>query len=614
MKKLIYSSLILGSAFALASCSADEPGMKKNDGPVTFTVQLPGELATRFADGSKVDQLYYTVFSLDGEALDNGTLEWANPAAPLQVTLDMIPSQEYNLVFFACNSTITSTISAEAPTFTTAYGYNPATADFQINYTEVAINNEAYDAFYAMVPKVSTATNTDEAIQLKRPFAQINIGTNDLGKNIVTNYGLANYSTTLNIMPDQLASGMSLLNGTYTAATAMEGSEYAVSKTVNGLTKLADEFPVENYDYLDMIYLLVNDGGDQALLNAEFNVNIKDSNDPIQTIDLSSMPAKTNYQTNVYGALLTQSKDFNVAISAGFDGIANVDAWDGETYTDIDLNQAEIHLNSAADLAGFVKKVSNRGSEFHLPSPVYLDTDVDFKNQPIEGLGIKQVYDLKFYGNNHYIYNLNINNTNSYVGLIPVIVDGSVQDLNFVGADVTGARAGVLCGNAQYIQLTNVNVNNCKVSGDKKVAAVIGYCQESSLVTYKNVNAKNCTITAANGQAGAMTGYVSYATFTNCSATDCTITAGVQDNNFTGYGSSCFVGVMGTNRTPTTAHPDWFNSLTFTGCTITGCTLNYSGTDAAMKDAFSAAASKLWGGSSNATGTITVDGTVEYTK
>lgn len=614
MKKLIFSSLILGSALALASCSADEPGMVKNDGPVTLTVQLPGELATRFADGSEVNLLYYTVFQ-NGNALVTDVLEWVNPANPLRVSLDLIPTQEYDVVFFACSSDITTTL-ADGKVLSTGYGYNPETAELRVNYEAIAVNNEDFDAFYTKAT-VSTTTDTTNPIELKRPFAQVNIGTNDLNKKIVTAYGLANYSTTFNIKPENLASGLSLLDGNYTPATAKTGSDYAVTLTVDGLSRLSDKFPVENYDYLDMVYLLVNDGGAQALLNAEFNVNIKDSEDPIQTIDLSSLPAKANYQTNVYGSLLTQSKDFSVALSADFDGIANVDAWDGETYTtytndDFRTNAPDIQIDSAADLAGFVKFCSNKDSEFHCCPKIFLNTDIDFKNLPIEGLGTKQIYDLKFEGNNHYIYNLNINNANEYTGLFPTIVNGNIQNLNFVGANVTSTkRAGVLCGNAQNITLNNINVYNSTVNGDKKVAAVIGYCQGASLVTFKNVNVKNITLNAKNGQAAALTGYVSYGVFTDCTATDVKITAGAQtpenpENTFAEYGSGNLVGVMGTNRNP--------NSLTFTGCSYSDCTLTYTGTDSAVQAEFEAAANRVWGGSSNATGTITVNGVVEYSK
>lgn len=80
MKKLIYSSVILGATLALASCSADEPGTVKNEGPVVLTVQLPGQTGTRFGEGNQINTLYYSIFSKKAnsnpEALKTGILEW----------------------------------------------------------------------------------------------------------------------------------------------------------------------------------------------------------------------------------------------------------------------------------------------------------------------------------------------------------------------------------------------------------------------------------------------------------------------------------------------------------------------------------------------------------
>ncbi len=614
MKKYIYSSLIISSVLALASCAADEPGISHGNGnSVTFTVQIPGEFSTRYSSGESVNQLYYSIFNSEGKALDTGNQPWVQGAASAQVTLDLVPGQQYQVVFFACNSSVTSKLTTSEEAFNTGYAYNPTTGEFKINYENVAVNDDKYDAFFTKVSGITTTTDTSSPIELKRPFAQINIGTNDLDKEIVTSFGLTNYKTTLNVAPDNLASGMSLLNGTYTSAEASEGSVYAISKTIDGLSQPTDSFPVKNYKYLDMMYVLVEpSAAGQTLLNASFQVYANGVTDPIQNVNLASMPVRPNYMTNIYGSLLTSSKDFNVTIAPGYEGMTDVDEWDGTTYTDVDLTQNPIILNSAADLAGFVKKISTRPSEFHLPNPVVLTSDVNFKNNPIEGMGIYQVYDLNFDGQNHTIYNLNINNSNTYTGLIPVIVDGSVKNLNFVGANVTGNRVAVLCGNAQYANFSNITFTDCKVNGDKKVAVAVAYCQaspsERSISTFTNITVNKSTITSSNGQAGAINGYASVATYDKCAANDCTVTVtGVDKNNFTLYGSSCFVGAMG-NGFGTN------NSLTFTGCTMTGCTLTYTGTDAGLQTAFQEAQNRLWGCNSDATGTITVDGTVEYSK
>lgn len=332
MKKFIYSALILGSAVALASCSADEPGPAKNDGPVILTVQLPGEVATRFGEGSKVNQLYYSVFSTKagntGEALVTGTLEWQDPSTPLQVALDLVPSVDYNVVFFACNSGVTTTLTAEQPNIPEggpAYGYNPTTADFKIDYmgnSLLNVNDEAYDAFYA-TKKLSTST-TETEISLTRPFAQINIGTDDLDKPAVKDLGYNNIRTNLIVKANHLATGMSLLNGTYTPAP--DGiSKYMGS--ISNAAGLKDEFPVSGYKYLNMMYLLVNPGTDpsgEALLDVEYQIMVLNGNVVGSTAQLAhtikepNLPARANYQTNIYGSLISQEKGFSVKIQPAY--------------------------------------------------------------------------------------------------------------------------------------------------------------------------------------------------------------------------------------------------------------------------------------------------------
>ena len=81
MKKTIYSSLALGAVLALASCASDEPlGNNQNDGSLSFTVSLPGQ-NTRFAEGTTVDRLYYSVFDTPKATLCSRTMRSGRQAA-----------------------------------------------------------------------------------------------------------------------------------------------------------------------------------------------------------------------------------------------------------------------------------------------------------------------------------------------------------------------------------------------------------------------------------------------------------------------------------------------------------------------------------------------------
>lgn len=514
MKKFIYSSLILGSALALASCSADEPGVVKNDGPVSLTVQLPSELATRFANGKSVDILYYTILSADGTTvLAYGDQPWEKDATSATVALDLIPTQNYQVVFFAMNSKATG------------YGYDAEKAAFTVNYDDMAINDDNYDAFCAKVPDINTDYDTTvNPINLSRPFAQINIGTNDLGSSMVTSFGLENFKTTFTLDADYLATGVSFItsgsnNMTYSAAT--EG----ISKEITGLTAtaaLTDQFPVDGYQYLDMLYLLVNPGNDpdgQALLKGSFSTALT-SGDQVQNIELPSLPAKANYQTNVYGKLLTSSKDFTVAIAPAFGGtlLANAVADAAEAVAALNNNSSlvfngttdaldlttltntkpvEITLASGASV-GSIKVGSNRSLAETAPVTIKVAKDVKFPAiVPTTGV---PVYNLTIAGDP----SASVENASKGISFYQINV-GEIRNVTFTGihfdgnginTQYTGGPSGAL-GTVSDVTIENcvfTNLINCAYSTQQHTGAQCvnaNYTIRNNTITYATSGVKS---------------------------------------------------------------------------------------------------------------------------
>ena len=308
MKKFLYGALALASVASLASCSSDEPlGQQPNDGKVTFTVTMPGQ-NTRFADGKTVDQLYYTVFQ-NGTKVLEGVEDWPTGSLSTTVTLQLVSNQSYDVVFFA------DTKAAETAG---VYTYKPATADFTVTYSDKMINNDAYDAF--VKKEAIVADGGEKKVLLYRPFAQVNIGSDDLDNGAVTAYGLENFSSTLTIKPTNVLSGMNFFSGATTEQTA------AVTFSLENFSNLpTDAFPVSGkYKYIGMNYLLVPVTPENAvedwsnLLDVTYTINGKGENNVVNELNLSSMPTRQNYQTNVYGSLLTTQQAFNVEIKPAF--------------------------------------------------------------------------------------------------------------------------------------------------------------------------------------------------------------------------------------------------------------------------------------------------------
>lgn len=502
MKKLYSSALCLSLAMAgatvgLTSCSQNEPEMPTGDGLVSFRIELPSELNSRFADGKKVTKVFYSVFTADGEKLVlNDEKVW--PAQQLSTTVDiqLVPTETYRLVFFAVN---------EQAIKNGAYSYDPTTAAFSVDYTKVVPNEDLYDAFkYADQFTVGTSETT---IPLKRPFAQVNIGTDDLESKAVQAYGLNNYSSTFTIQPTGLLSGINFNSGVPVAQAADKPVKFDIANFSNlpGDVMMPEQ---PQYKYLEMNYLLVDPAvTPKTLLEATYTIYGKSGNQgpEVNKLTLSNMPVLPNYQTNIYGSLLTTVEQFTLEIKPAFTPPAfDLKQWDGSIAPvpapDADNN---ISISTPSQFAGVAAAV-NENSQAFRGKTITLTEDLDLSNiewTPIGDIARGKHFEGTFDGNGHTIKNLNVSAVAEGSGLFGAL-QGKVQnlvleDVNITGHHWAGAVAGYCTDNAGTA-VSNVTVNNANISivphlvggkmddGDK-AGGVIGYISVNNPVT-------NCTV------------------------------------------------------------------------------------------------------------------------
>lgn len=279
----------------LASCSREDVTASQDGdtGVVTFNAQLPEGLATRaIGDGTTATTLSYAVYA-SGETtpLITSEDEITFSALKATVTLRLAVNKSYDVIFWA-----------DAPQ--SPYTVDFATQKVTVDYAAALSNDETRDAFYKVV-KVETSAPVNENIVLNRPFAQINIGTNDTAE--AAKAGLVVEKTKVSVKA-------------YSTLNLMDGSVADQTDVVFGLNALpADpaQFTVTGkgtYDYLAMNYLLV--GEDKELVDCEFTVN--DGAADIRTMTVTGVPVQRNYRTNIFGSLLTTSADFDVTIEPAF--------------------------------------------------------------------------------------------------------------------------------------------------------------------------------------------------------------------------------------------------------------------------------------------------------
>ena len=343
MKKVLFSTVAMSALMLMATSCADDQTSDLKAGAestVTITAQLPGDMGTRaFADGLTAKHLQYAVYEagqstplkvFGDETTVVGEAEMVN--LKKSVTLKLTSGKSYDVIFWADATT-------DSP-----YTFNPASQEVSVDYSKVHNNSDNCDAFFKK-ETITVSGNQSVDVQLTRPFAQVNIGTDD--------FDAAKASGLEVTQTEVVAKAFATLN----LATGEVSDEADRTFTMKAIPTASDgEFPVAGgYKYLSMDYLLV--GADKATVDVAFNYGGP------QSRTFTNVPVQRNYRTNIYGSLLTNTADFNVVIVPGF----NDPDYNHNVIVITASTQAE--LETAAETPNAVIKLKER-TTYTLPETV----------------------------------------------------------------------------------------------------------------------------------------------------------------------------------------------------------------------------------------------------
>lgn len=280
----------------------------------TFDVAVPGGISTKtIADGTTAKELWYQVFDKDGNVIAGlGKTKHESLLSDRQtsVSMQLVKDQTYNIVFWAQSER------------QTCYKFDDL-SQITVDYAAAKANEESRDAFLA-VKNITVNGPINETVEMKRPFAQLNIGTADAA--IAAKAGVV--IKTSKVEMKGLPNVLNTINGTTDGAVDVTFADNAVPSTevlsVNG----------KEYTYLAMNYILAPaEGKEISDVKATFTAEGKD---PV-SLSAFSVPFQRNYRTNIIGNILTNSADFNVIVVPDFE--------DGDKVYDLD------NINSAGALA-----------------------------------------------------------------------------------------------------------------------------------------------------------------------------------------------------------------------------------------------------------------------
>ena len=320
-KKIFLGMSAMAMLFA-TSCKDDfAESFVGDQATVEFSISTP-EIATRaFSEGDEIKHLHYAIY--DGEdLLDNLGLstEFATAGdTSVNLSLTLKTGKTYKAIFWA------DAVDAPYDVVFTDGGATMTMKD-QTIYS----NDESLDAFYEVVD-ITITGNQQVPVYLKRPFAQINFGTNDIGTAAAVGFDV-----------DQTAMEVSV----YTQMDLFNNSVVADSQTTKRFEYAAipqgEQFPVDNYDYLAMNYVLV---GEKQTADVTFYY--KDTTGDEMSKHVGAVPMQRNYRTNIYGSVLTSTADVLVQVVPDFGGNENKQIVQVATLADL---QAAIENESVGEI------------------------------------------------------------------------------------------------------------------------------------------------------------------------------------------------------------------------------------------------------------------------
>lgn len=323
MNKKLFLGMFAAAGMLLAtSCSNDELDVVQsgNEAQVTFSLGLEGGIATRaISDGKSADVLMYAVFDKNGERIN--TIQKVSKTGvtfPTTENITLAKGQTYKVAFWAQDNDCKAYTVSDDMNVTVNY----ANDENKVN------NDETRDAFFKTVEFTVTGSTSID-VELKRPFAQINVGVTkeDWDAAVASGITIAQSSVVIK----NAATSLNLLDGTVSGETEVSYSLANIPSDPAILKVDTDgDGEKEEYNWLSMSYILPADAttgyAETTLENIAFVFSPKNGN--YSNIEfnqgLNSVPVQRNWRTNILGKLLTGDITFNIVIDEEFEDDHNV--------------------------------------------------------------------------------------------------------------------------------------------------------------------------------------------------------------------------------------------------------------------------------------------------
>lgn len=333
MKRYFLIALLVCFASAVSSCKKETAELVS----VTFDVRVPENIGSKAVLGLNPDfekKLTLAIYETStGEYLPDASFEIVKDfgnGVEAQVRATLVKGQRYDVAFW---------VDAKEGDY---YTFNPVAKTVNVNYDKMASNNNlSTDAWFHVEKNmlVSYGNNIDDiAIELRRPLAQINIGTKDYA----AAQGAGITVTKSAIQITGVARTLDLFSGTGMDVIEEEISlSAALIPYVTANTMLTVNFKEDNstdeYEYLSVCYVLPHTSNTvidkypekTSLVDIRVDFYEDGNSHPINWEDannkenqITNVPVLANYRTNIVGSnVLTDDGTFNLIIIPEYLGL-----------------------------------------------------------------------------------------------------------------------------------------------------------------------------------------------------------------------------------------------------------------------------------------------------
>lgn len=301
--KILFSSLFFMILFA--SCTDELENRTDKYIDVQFALDVESNLTTRaISDGSQVTQLMYAVFDENGNVVLEKQVKdnyFGQSTQNTPLIISLARGKTYQVAFWAQSSL--------------CQAYNVSDdMKVTIDYTGLN-NNEIRDAFFASTGKITIDKTTIVPVVLKRPFAQINVGSFPYDTEYAQEMGMTVAKSSATIKG--VANIINLVDGSVDGEVTVNYELSAIPTEKLNIDINGDGVK-DLFDYLSMSYVLAN--VENTIHEMAFTFADESGNNSYTLANgLESIPMRRNCRTNIVGQILSSTTEFDIKIDPIYD-------------------------------------------------------------------------------------------------------------------------------------------------------------------------------------------------------------------------------------------------------------------------------------------------------